>query len=350
MRLGGLVALGSAWLCGAQSEADYERGWRAWSSKVREPVGFPCDHVSRDVRVRSAAIDVTLDTFDLTGHEHVESVFRALYPQFFAIAEGVAGDSAEQATALVDAAMRIARTHCPPTHRADACANSPVWARVPLAATNAWVARQRAGRDRRDRSDDAMPLLRVVGHRGEFAALLGDLGLARAGAQWAELGVLKGEFSRELLARSNATLHLVDVWRAVNTYGDDEAEANYATCLRETAEFGARARVHRMTTREAAERFADGSLDFVYVDASHKYADARADIEAWWPKVKAGGLMAGDDYYNGYVPLAGYTFGVKDAVDEFAAARNHRVYISGQAWMDAGSALMQQWYMLKCAD
>ena len=105
-----------------------------------------------------------------------------------------------------------------------------------------------------------------------------------------------------------------------------------------------------MTTREAAERFADGSLDFVYVDASHKYADARADIEAWWPKVKAGGLMAGDDYYNGYVPLAGDTFGVKDAGDEFAAARNHRVYISGQAWMDEGSALMQQWYMLKCAD
>ena len=106
MRL--LVYCCSAWLCGALTEADYERGWSVWSSKVREPVGFPCDHVSHDVRVRSAAIDVTLDTFDLTGHEHVEGVFRALYAQFFAIAEGVAGDSAEQATALVDAAVACA--------------------------------------------------------------------------------------------------------------------------------------------------------------------------------------------------------------------------------------------------
>ena len=63
--LGALFALGSAWLCGALSEADYERGWRAWSSKVREPVGFPCDHVSHDVRVPSAAIDVTLDTLSV---------------------------------------------------------------------------------------------------------------------------------------------------------------------------------------------------------------------------------------------------------------------------------------------
>ena len=105
-----------------------------------------------------------------------------------------------------------------------------------------------------------------------------------------------------------------------------------------------------MTTTAAAASVADGSLDLIYLDAGHMYTDASADIEAWWPKLRVGGLFTGDDYYNGYVARAGYTFGVKDAVDEFAAARNHRVYISGQAWMDEGSALMQQWYMLKCAD
>ena len=68
-----------------------------------------------------------------------------------------------------------------------------------------------------------------------------------------------------------------------------------------------------MRTERAAKNFADQSLDFIYVDASHKFADALADIEAWWPKLKLGGLMAGDDYFNGFVPLAGYTFGVKDA-------------------------------------
>ena len=102
--------------------------------------------------------------------------------------------------------------------------------------------------------------------------------------------------------------------------------------------------------KEDTDTLFDGALEFVYVDATHLYADAARDLAAWWPKLRVGGVMAGDDYFNGYVPHAKYTFGVKDAVDEFAAARNHRVYISGQAWMDEGSALMQQWYMLKCAD
>ena len=105
-----------------------------------------------------------------------------------------------------------------------------------------------------------------------------------------------------------------------------------------------------MSTLDASVHFPNSSLDFIYVDASHLYADVRADLEAWWPKLKHGGLMAGDDYFNGYVPLAKYTFGVKDAVDEFASAHNHRVYITSRAWVHHDAALMQQWYVYKCAE
>ena len=101
-----------------------------------------------------------------------------------------------------------------------------------------------------------------------------------------------------------------------------------------------------MTTTAAAASVADGSLDLIYLDTGHMYTDASADIEAWWPKLRVGGLFTGDDYYNGYVARAGYTFGVKDAVDEFFAGINHRVYLSDYA--DAEEGAFQQWYVLKC--
>lgn len=65
----------------------------------------------------------------------------------------------------------------------------------------------------------------------------------------------------------------------------------------------------------------------------------------WWKKVKVGGLFAGNDYFTGHVPAAGVTFGVKDAVDEFAAARNLRVYVTAGNDPDG---CCPDWYVLKC--
>lgn len=46
----------------------------------------------------------------------------------------------------------------------------------------------------------------------------------------------------------------------------------------------------------AARLFGDASLEWVHLDARHDYASVKADIEAWLPKVKAGGWLSGDDY------------------------------------------------------
>ena len=45
-----------------------------------------------------------------------------------------------------------------------------------------------------------------------------------------------------------------------------------------------------------AARCPDATFDLVYIDASHNYLDVLHDIEAWWPKIKPGGLLAGHDY------------------------------------------------------
>ena len=61
---------------------------------------------------------------------------------------------------------------------------------------------------------------------------------------------------------------------------------------------------------EVARQFSDESLDFVFVDAAHDYDNVKADIIAWLPKVKPGGIMAGHDYE------VDYKNGVVKAVDE----------------------------------
>lgn len=54
--------------------------------------------------------------------------------------------------------------------------------------------------------------------------------------------------------------------------------------------------IKRMKSVEAAKTEADESLDLVFIDGDHAYESVKSDIDAWWPKVKKGGVMLGHDY------------------------------------------------------
>ena len=70
----------------------------------------------------------------------------------------------------------------------------------------------------------------------------------------------------------------------------------YETFLRNVAPVRDFLTPMRMTSVDASRQFPDGSCDLVLIDASHDYESVRADIAAWWPKIKRGGVLAGDDY------------------------------------------------------
>lgn len=58
-------------------------------------------------------------------------------------------------------------------------------------------------------------------------------------------------------------------------------------------------------------------IDFLYVDADHSYRGVMADLGAWVPHVRAGGLIAGDDYGSDLYPdvaLAWDTFAREQAL------------------------------------
>ena len=42
--------------------------------------------------------------------------------------------------------------------------------------------------------------------------------------------------------------------------------------------------------------FKKGAYDFVYLDARHDYKGVVADLNAYWPLLRRGGIMAGHDY------------------------------------------------------
>ena len=63
-----------------------------------------------------------------------------------------------------------------------------------------------------------------------------------------------------------------------------------------------------MPSLDAAKKFKNGSIDFLFIDGDHSYKAVKADLKAWYPKVKKGGVMCGHDYPQ---------LGVQKAINEF---------------------------------
>ncbi len=67
----------------------------------------------------------------------------------------------------------------------------------------------------------------------------------------------------------------------------------------------------KIFSEEGARLFDSGSLDFVYIDASHDYESVKHDIELWRPKIRVGGFIGGHDYsyhFPGVVKAVGEAF------------------------------------------
>lgn len=80
----------------------------------------------------------------------------------------------------------------------------------------------------------------------------------------------------------------------------------------------------QMTSIEAAQLYDDNSLDFVFLDADHRYKFVIEDLKAWWPKIKSGKVFAGHDYDWP---------GVKQAVDEFFNPMKIKIKIDNTSWV-----------------
>jgi len=109
-----------------------------------------------------------------------------------------------------------------------------------------------------------------------------------------ELGVAAGDFSERLLQFDHVGyLFSVDMWAGDRGHGVEQ----YREAIARLSPYRDRNALMRMRFDEALPLFGDESLDFIYVDGyAHDGELDGATFRDWFPKLKRGGIIAGDDY------------------------------------------------------
>ena len=167
--------------------------------------------------------------------------------------------------------------------------------------------------------------------RGDIAKILTPGGIG------AELGVAEGRFSARILESSKLSyLYSIDAW------GDRGHDVNeYRIAFGNLHPYRARNTLLRMRFDEALPLFADAFFDFIYIDGyAHTGEDSGQTFRDWYPKLKPGGIMAGDDYHPSW-PL------VIEEVDKFSAANNLRLYVLNCVPEDDWASRYPTWFVCR---
>lgn len=170
--------------------------------------------------------------------------------------------------------------------------------------------------------------LKKFSHRTQLGEFLNSRGFTGKGV---EVGTLFGAHATDILKTWKGHLHCVDPWQnqpeSVYFDGANKHDMN-SVFAQVCASLGRNPKctLLRMMSLNAVGMFDDGELDFVYLDGNHGLDHIRADIAAWWPKVKIGGLVCGHDYFTRYDNDTDSDAGT--AVAELSEALGIRVHVT----------------------
>jgi Methyltransferase domain len=142
-----------------------------------------------------------------------------------------------------------------------------------------------------------------------------------------EVGAWKGRSSAFLVVEAknkskDLQVHIIDTWLGSQEHTQEMKIGLYEKFVSNMAPLGGLYSAHRMTSLEGSGLFKDGSLDGVFLDADHTYEAVKADILAWLPKLRSGGILAGHDYISTFP-------GVIRAVNEIIPT----ISTYGQCWL-----------------
>jgi hypothetical protein len=149
---------------------------------------------------------------------------------------------------------------------------------------------------------------------------------------WVEIGAWQGKSISYAVVES-INLHkkinfsVIDIWETKQTEPSLILQENlYQNFLKNIDPIKDHVNVIIDYSWSAASKFKESSVDCVMIDADHSYSSVKKDIEAWWPKIKKDGIIAGDDLIPKFP-------GVKEAVLEFT--QNHKILyeVIDNAWI-----------------
>ena len=106
-------------------------------------------------------------------------------------------------------------------------------------------------------------------------------------------------------SKKNISFYAVDTWRGSEEHIDvnnpsyepllKDEDGLYLEFLKNTSPVSDVICPLRMRSDSASKLFPDESIDFVMIDGAHDYESVKLDIQSWFPKLKKGRVMAGDD-------------------------------------------------------
>ncbi len=157
-----------------------------------------------------------------------------------------------------------------------------------------------------------------------------------------EIGVFLGYNSASILSTLPVKkLFLIDPYRSYedfkgNNPGENYTQADFDGFLKiaqdRLRKFEDKIEFIRKKSEEAIDDIPD-ELDFVYIDGNHKYEYVKRDIQLYYPKVKLGGVLGGDNFEAPYP-------GVARAVIEFTD--KHDLQIHGRR-----NPISHDWWVIK---
>lgn len=156
---------------------------------------------------------------------------------------------------------------------------------------------------------------------------LARLFAARGYLRGCEVGVADARYSALLCATiPGVELLCVDPWEPYGLNGrgggKQQQHGNYDVARERLAPYAAT--LDRRLSADAAPDVPPETLDFVYIDGNHDFDFVMLDLLLWVPKVRAGGIVAGHDYYHFR------NSGVIEAVDAYAAVHGIRFHVTGE--------------------
>jgi predicted O-methyltransferase YrrM len=133
-----------------------------------------------------------------------------------------------------------------------------------------------------------------------------------------EVGSWKGKSSSVFCTAtesSDVDLYCVDTWQGSEEHKDLDT-SNLLNEFKNNLQkfnFLDRVNIQQGPSTDIAKLHTDESCDIIFIDAAHDYENVKADILAWYPKLKKQGIMIGHDYPD---PSASDFQELKAAVDE----------------------------------
>ena len=145
------------------------------------------------------------------------------------------------------------------------------------------------------------------------------LNMLEKGSLGIELGVAEGVFSSRMVESGK-----FDRIYAVDMYGDKHHPTEqYKRALLKVG-LDKPYSLFRMRFDEALDMFPDEFFDFIYVDGfAHTGEENGQTLYDWYPKLKKGGLFAGDDYHKDWPKVV-------KAVDKFCAKYDYSPMVTGK--------------------